>query len=186
MRIGIDVDGVTQQFVHPYRMYRNKKHGTPFGKMPEPTIWNFCEEWDISRDEFVEDLTTGLEEKELFWRGPQIDFALDSICDLYRSGHEIVFVTARDFDGSNQGQMATEYWLNANGFPYHEVIVDSDKTRHNLQVLLDDSPYNVAAQLDKGLEAALFNAPYNKHLPEFNRVKMNWPEFVAYVKKLSK
>lgn len=181
-RIGLDIDGVAYRFVDTLRTYIHGKTGKPLEEMPPATTWDFFEDqWGITADEYVEFVVQGVKDKVIFWTGEIEQDVVKAVESLRNLGHEIVFITARKFKGiEDLCVLATEYWLNSNGVYYDEVIVSNDKTGHNLDILLDDSPAQIQNQVVHGGHAVVFNQPWNADMPHRERV-YSWKDFVLYV-----
>lgn len=185
IQIAIDLDGVCYNFIHTLREYLILKTGKPRSAFPpEVTWWFFLNEWEMTMDEYIHWTTIGINENEIFWRGPEIPDALWGVQELYRAGYYIKFITARGSrkpDIAKKCEQATLFWLNSHGFPYDEVIVSSDKTNYEFDLLIDDSPTNQAECVASNRNVLIFEQPYNQDVVG-PRAK-NWFEVVQYVKE---
>lgn len=188
LRLGIDLDGVIYDFHTAFRKYVAKKKNKDVSELPMADTWFFFEEqWDMSLDEYLMYIDTGVRDKEIFWRGDPIPDSLYGVSELYRQGHDIVLITARGSDlgqGDDMYRHATEYWVNSQGFPYHELILDHDKTKYDLDLLIDDSGLNALSRKEKGLDTLIFSQPWNLSYQADYRVE-NWIEAVEFVKEFS-
>jgi uncharacterized HAD superfamily protein len=184
-RIGIDIDGTIYNFRDKLRDYIHETTGRPLEEMSiEANTWLFFDDqWGYSIEEYLAFIDQGVHDKEIFWRGEVYDNALWGVSELYRSGFEIVFITARGYHGLvDQCKMATEYWLNSHGFPYHELIIDSDKTKYDLDILIDDAPEHFFLRSQAGLDTLIYDQSWNRDLHDSPRA-IGWIEVVDFVKE---
>jgi 5'(3')-deoxyribonucleotidase len=184
-RIGIDIDGVCYDFVDALRNYIHKKTGRPLHEMPDSHHWLFFqEEWGYSVDEYHKFIHEGVLDLDIFWRGKIYEGCKESLEYLfYKLNHEIVFITARVFDGiKNYCKYATEYWVMSHGLPYSCIIVDNDKTNKPIDILFDDSIYQIESRILHGEKAVIFDRPWNQEETHVERV-LNWEDLVRYVEE---
>lgn len=158
IRVGYDVDGVLGCF-STATIQRAKKMG--LGKHFPDT----CEQvssWDMS-DEFSQVMKEAWLDEE-FWLGiPPLKGSLPLPIAPY------VYITSRQISG-----LITKQWLDNNGFPEAPVITvktPSEKLEHckslNLDVFVDDLYSTVRLLRDNGVNALLYDAPYQVgHLAE--------------------
>jgi uncharacterized protein len=82
-------------------------------------------------------------------------------------------------------QAATERWLQHIGVPFDEVYCSFDKvsrcTEIGIDVLIDDSPINLARAIDAGIVPATILHPWNEDVCEEERVlsARDWQELAA-------
>lgn len=183
-RIGIDIDGVCYDFIKALRLYVNKTTNKPLEEMPPPKSWHFFrEQWNISDDDYFKFVVNGVIDREIFWIGDIYPGCKESIDLIKNMGHEIVFITARRFNGiEHLCQQATFEWINNSGLPYDKIIVDNDKTGYSLDLLIDDSPNQIENHILHGEHAAIFDQPWNKEIQYCDRV-FGWADAVNYVEK---
>jgi 5'(3')-deoxyribonucleotidase len=181
-RIGLDIDGVSYRFVDTLRQYIHEKTGKPLSEMPPADTWDFFEDqWGISADEYIQFVTDGVRDRVVFWEGPVEEKCKEVVHTLRTLGHEVVFITARRFKGiESLCEMATKYWLDSNQIEYDEIIISNDKTGHNLDILLDDSPAQIESMVLHGGKALVFDQPWNQNLLFVDRV-YGWVDFMFYI-----
>lgn len=183
MRILIDLDGVVADFVQAWCDEANRYYLPSMIHLSPSDIT----EWMMHKN------TNGYmtrEESESIWlengfflRLKPIDDAFNGILDLYKSGHEIVFVSfcKRGFeDKLSWLQKETQYY----GIKY-ETIFTHAKHMIDGDVFIDDYPENCKAwQTAHPTGTAIcFAAPYNTHY-EGLRIG-NWKQVLNKISELS-
>jgi hypothetical protein len=104
--------------------------------------------------------------------------AVEAITRWHAAGHFIHITSHRTRDAHE----ATARWLKDIGLPYHELYCSMDKVGRcreiGIDVLVDDSPINLAAALDSGMAGATILHPWNRDLCEEEDVvaAADWPE----------
>ena len=95
----------------------------------------------------------------------------------HEAGH-FVHVTSHRADRARD---ATERWLHAVGLPFDELFCSYDKVSRcreiAIDLLVDDSPVNIARALDAGIVAATIAHPWNRDVCEEEDVvcAQDWP-----------
>jgi uncharacterized protein len=85
---------------------------------------------------------------------------------------------------------ATEQWLNAIGLRFDELYCSFDKVTRceeiGIDVLIDDSPHNIQAALERGIAAATIVHPWNQDVCETEDVicGRDWAELAAGLQPL--
>lgn len=172
MRIGIDIDGCLADIARFMIDY-----GTKFRY--ENNI-----KTQVNEAEYDEDKALGLtpNQTEMFWneylglyatKYPARDFASEIIKKLRSEGHKIYIVTARDEEGlppETYGTMQSmvKVWLSDNDIEYDELIFTKGSKLsycldNNIDVMVEDSPYNVK-DISQKIPVLCFDNPYNKQL----------------------
>jgi 5'-nucleotidase len=172
MRVGVDLDGVCYPFVDSFRLWAEHCAGRRFGPIE---CWDFYKEWGHTTPEFLALMESGCHAGVVFHLGAPIDGALDGVRAIHDAGHDVVICTTR----GDYAHGATFGWLHRWGFPYSEVIITAEKARHDIDVLIDDGPHNVAALRDAGRRAVVFDQPWNRHVD--GERAHTWPEFVEMI-----
>ncbi len=174
MRIGVDLDGVTFDFVRSLRMEVVATTGRYRASLPTPTQWNFWHDWGMSKQEWRAHFNNGVKRGTLFGLGTRLDHGL--IDQLFLS-HSIHIVTHRP-EGAAR---TTETWLARHGVRYDTLTFTEDKTLVPVDVAIDDKPDNVRALLAEGTAAVLYDRPWNQEATDLPRVG-SWSEFAQHVK----
>lgn len=181
MRIGIDLDGVTYDFVGNLREWAisHGAHGKP--ELPAER-WDFFLDWGWTSEEFLRYFGDAVRSTELFWTGRPVPGAVEALGRLKAAGHEIVIVTHRGHPDpvvSRIMREATVHWLDLYSIPHDSLIFDGTKTRLGIDVLLDDAPHQIEAAREAGERAVFFTQPWNAD-EEGERVG-SWVEFERLV-----
>jgi 5'(3')-deoxyribonucleotidase len=182
IRLGIDLDGVIYNFVDEFRAYYSEKIGVDIDSLSEPTSWEFYRDWGMTDEEYFTNLGLAAIHSKVFRHGEIYPNARESILKLKEMGFEIVIITAR-YLSNNPDHMKiiennTRNWLVDNNVAFDELIIDNDKTRHGLDILIDDNLSNVEALLIAGAYGYVFDRPWNRNSISFPRV-MGWYDLVA-------
>jgi hypothetical protein len=139
--VGIDMDGVMYDFVKEFKAYCQKH--LPFSEpLPDPTHWEFYEDWGISRDTFYEMLTEATIKEQLFSRGSAYDNTFAGWNKLKTMGIHIHIMTHRHIEAVGQ----TAEWLNRHGFVPDSMHFGTNKT------ILESIAIDQAAAIDDYIE----------------------------------
>jgi uncharacterized HAD superfamily protein len=117
---------------------------------------------------------------------PPFPYAVETLQELEKQGHEVYYVTARPKEHGER----TKQWLIENGFPVHEDrfyygMKDEEKI-HIIQELgldyfFDDKPAVLETLVDKPIKVYAKSSSYNQHL-NIPRIT-HWPELWDIIKK---
>jgi FMN phosphatase YigB (HAD superfamily) len=95
--------------------------------------------------------------------------AVETVRSWHREGHWIHVTSHR----AGPTRAATERWLERIGMPYHDLHCSFDKVPRcvelGIDVLVDDSPVNLAKASDAGMVAATIVHPWNEELVRSGR-----------------
>jgi uncharacterized HAD superfamily protein len=90
--------------------------------------------------------------------------AVETVRDWHRDGHWIHVTSHRSTDAHD----ATAQWLDRIGMPYDDLHCSFDKITRcvelRIDVLIDDSPINIARAREEGIVPATILHPWNKDL----------------------
>lgn len=169
MRVGIDLDGVCYDFAASLRTYLADctEHCAP---CPEPTRWEFYEDWGITLGEFLDHCHAGADAGYIFAVGDPFPRVREAFQWIKSAGHSIHIVTDRAFGKPGVSQAATINWLATHSLPFDSITFSADKTVANVDVMVDDKPSNYEALCAAGVEAYLLTRAWNKHVPDARRV----------------
>jgi uncharacterized HAD superfamily protein len=107
--------------------------------------------------------------------------AVQTVVRWRESGHYIHVMSHRD----PQCHDATARWLEQIGLPYDDLYCAHDKLGHclarGIDLLIDDSPENLAKAIEHGLVVATISHPWNRDLCEEEDVicAADWRELAA-------
>jgi HAD superfamily hydrolase (TIGR01509 family) len=159
----IDIDGVLYPFPEVFTPYAALQLGRELEL--DTTRWEFYEEWGVDYAEFVELVTQGVNERQLWWEGAPYPDVADAVARLRAAGHRLHLVTARDITGAEAAMAATNHWL-----AFHDLVVESVNMAQDKPTVLaalgldparcvavDDGPQHVAAWEDAGVYAVVLD-----------------------------
>lgn len=114
--------------------------------------------------------------------------AVETVRKWHEAGHFIQITSHR----AGSAHDATERWLQRIGLPYDELHCSYDKVGRCVEIgvdlLIDDSPVNLAAAIERGLLVATIRHPWNQDLCEEEAVicAADWVELDARLAPLVK
>jgi uncharacterized protein len=98
--------------------------------------------------------------------GIPYDDAVETVREWHQAGHWIHVTSHR----RSQTAAATGRWLQKIGMPYHDLHCSFDKVSRcvelGIQVLVDDSPANIARAREAGIVPATIIHPWNREIVE--------------------
>ena len=182
--VAVDIDGVLYEFVEVLRRWRHITYGIPLADMPDPGVYDIEAAWDMEPGSLVSDMIQGVKDGVIFWRGEAHEAGLRGLRALRETGCRIALVTSRALPGVEElCQQATEAWLASIGLvlgvDYDDlVVVASDKTTIDWDLLIDDYEKNVRAGVSVGRHAVLLNRGWNVQVP---MRQAHWDDIPALV-----
>jgi FMN phosphatase YigB (HAD superfamily) len=105
----LDIDGVLYPFPELFTPYAAAQLGTDLSL--DTSSWAFYERWGLDLQGFVEMLTRGVADRELWWDDATYDEVPDALAGLRARGHRLHLVTARGVAGHDVALAATQHWL---------------------------------------------------------------------------
>lgn len=178
--VGIDMDGVLYPFADAFRDYCAERMGKLF--LPEPTHWNFYEDWDLDKATFEQWVIDAAKSHDVFYTQNPYEGVLEAWADLKEMELKIHVLTARPQEAWAQ----TAEWLEK-----HDLKVDSlhfgpkkaffSKIPTGKGILIDDHvAYYEEAALN-GVIPVLLDRPWNQDKKKAMRVQ-DLPSFVSIIK----
>lgn len=176
MRVGVDLDGVTHNFVGGLRAVVSDVRKIPHYLLPVPRQWNFWTEWGLTFEEWKECFDEGVRRETMFAHGGPLDHG---IINRLHETHSIHIVTHRP----DEAYATTKRWLREHGVRFDSLTFSEDKTSVPTDVFIDDRPKNVAELVAAGCKAVLFDQPWNRgeDADGLHRI-YSWREFRDYIK----
>lgn len=164
MRVGIDLDGVCYNFSASVREYLCNVAGThAVTRCPEPTRWEFYEDWGLSLGEFIDVCNAGVDQQIIFTHGEPYQGVTEAFHLIRSAGHTIHVVTDRSFGTNGASEAATRAWLDRYGLRFDSLTFAADKTVVRLDVMVDDKLGNYDSLEAAGVEAYLLSRAWNQH-----------------------
>ena len=165
MRIAIDIDSTLHHYWDQFAAAAERRFGVvlPYGRQVT---------WEIPqlRPEQIRACISDTHRDENVLAAEPYPGAVDAVGRWHAAGHFVVVASHRAVERND----ATARWLDRIGLPYDELHCSYDKVPYcvelGIDLLIDDSPVNLAAALDAGLLVATLSHPWNRDFCEFERV----------------
>lgn len=167
--VGIDLDGVIYPFADAFKAYCEERLGTT--DLPNPTHWNFYEDWGIDHETFHAWLRQAAITHQVFATHNPYEGVVEAWRDLQDMGIKIHVLTARPQSAWAQ----TAEWLLV-----HNLHVDSlhfgptkgflSKIAKSKAMLIDDHVVYYDEAERNGIIPVLMDRPWNAHKQEATRV----------------
>jgi FMN phosphatase YigB (HAD superfamily) len=165
MRIAIDVDSTLHHYWDVLSEISRRRFGVELPYEEQFT-------WGITRLR-PDQLALCIEEShsdELILAGRPYPDAVDTVRSWSEQGHFIHITSHR----SDACAPATAKWLADLGFPFDELYCSEDKVTRcvelGIDILIDDSPFNISAAIEHGIATATILHPWNAELCEVEDV----------------
>ena len=182
MRIAIDIDSTLHHYWDTLSEIAVRRFGIELPYEEQFT-------WGITRLR-ADQLEICIEEshsEDCILAGTPYPEAVETVRRWHDSGGHFIHVTShRD----PRCAPATARWLEQIGLPYDDLCCSWDKVSRcselQIDVLIDDSPLNLAAALDRGLTVATIAHPWNRDVCEEEDVLVaaDWPELALALEPL--
>jgi uncharacterized protein len=176
MRIAIDVDSTLHHYWDVLSEISRRRFGVELPYEEQFT-------WGITRLR-ADQLALCIEEShsdELILSGRPYPGAMDTIRTWSEQGHFIHITSHR----STACAPATARWLTNLGLPFDDLWCSHDKVTRcvelDMDILIDDSPFNISAAIDHGIATATILHPWNAELCEVEDVlgAHDWHELAS-------
>lgn len=182
MRVGIDLDGVCYDFAASVREYLcNTARTHDFAACPDPTRWEFYEDWGLDLPAFLDVFNSGVDAGVIFTHGNPHANVGEAFKVIKGAGHSIHIVTDRAVGKPGASEAATSAWLSSHGLPFDSLTFSADKTVVNLDVMVDDKLSNYDALEAAGVDAYLLTRPWNQHDPKPRRRVLDLLHFAEVI-----
>ena len=185
VKIGIDIDGVTADFVTTFLPVLSELVGREV-RYEEMTKYMFQDVlgYDDSMEQRVRE---EIDRRDVLRHLPQMPYSRETINRLGKH-HEVHFVTARP---EWKWGDVTRDWLSANGFCYDTVLFREGRkaeAAEGYDLFVEDSLGNALELTDQGIYVCLYDQPWNQadELPEgCTRVK-SWEGIEEMVREMER
>ena len=189
MKIAIDLDDVTIDFVNDLLSFYNQKSGKSIRKEDVKT-YNFWDVWGGTREEAVE-IVNDFHDSDHFHKLKPVSEAIESIRELSKE-HEIFFITARPIHQKEK----TEKWIKKHlsetsiNLIFTGKFHNPEKSKSKAEVckeleiklILEDSWNNAKECLDLGIKVILFTQPWNLSFNDSRMRRVNvWKEAMKLI-----
>ena len=159
VRIAIDIDSTLHHYWDLLEAVAKRRFGVALPYRAQSS-------WDISalRPEQLQAAVEETHSDEHILAAVPYPGAVETVRDWHEAGHFIHVTSHRRAETRD----ATARWLDAIGLPYDELYCSFDKLARarelGIDVLIDDSPVNLARARAAGMTAATLRHPWNEDL----------------------
>ncbi len=160
-KIALDIDSTLHEYWDLLQRVAKERYGV---ELP----YEDQRDWGITvleRDAIVHCVEETHSDENIL-AGVPYDDAVETVREWHEAGHWIHVTSHR----RPQTADATGRWLDKIGMPFHDLHCSFDKVSRcvqlGIQVLVDDSPVNLAAASEPGIAAATIIHPWNERLVE--------------------
>jgi hypothetical protein len=181
MRIAIDVDSTLHHYWDVLSEISSRRFGIELPYEEQFT-------WGITRLR-PDQLELCIEEShsdETILAGRPYPDAVETVREWSRQGHFIHITSHR----ASACAPATARWLEQLGLPFDDLCCSYDKVSRcvelDIEILIDDSPFNISAAIEHGIATATILHPWNAELCEVEDVlgAENWSELAGLLTPL--
>ncbi|HEV3227916.1 MAG TPA: hypothetical protein VGY97_00470 [Solirubrobacteraceae bacterium] len=173
MRIAIDIDSTLHQYWDLLSGVAQRRFGVPLPYEEQLT-------WGVTRlrPEQLALCVAETHTEALIMASRPYPGAVAVITRWHAAGHFIHITSHR----TPSAHSATTRWLEGIGLPYHELYCSMDKVSRcqeiGIDLLIDDSPVNLAGALEIGIAGATILHPWNRELCDEEDIiaARDWPE----------
>lgn len=179
--LGLDLDGVVADYTAGFGQFVAEQAGIDVAELPPPTDWTLHKVpgWPIRDSQHYLDLHAGAVANAMFAEMPAIEGASESVQRLRDEGIFIRIITHRLIPGTKPSQVITDTvdWLDHHRIEYDDICFLKDKSALDCNLLIDDSPANIAAYRDAGKLCLIFDQPYNRSVSGWRTYSWAQAEF---------
>ena len=173
MRIAIDIDSTLHHYWDQFATAAKRRFGVELPYEQQIT-WAV----DRLRPEQLRACIRETHRDENVLSAVPYDGAVETVRRWHEEGHFVLITSHRALECDD----ATRRWLDGIGLPYDLLHCSYDKISHCLEqgidLLIDDSPVNLAGALDAGMAVATIRHPWNADFCETEGAVCagDWPE----------
>jgi uncharacterized protein len=164
-RIALDIDSTLHHYWPTLEEVVRRRHGIPL-PYEEQHDWGITV---LGRDEIVACIAETHSEENILAAEPY-PHAVETVAEWHAAGHFIHVTSHR----AEAARAATERWLERIGMPYDDLHCSYDKVARcvelGIDVLVDDSPVNLARAREHGISGATIAHPWNERLVDSDGV----------------
>ena len=183
MKIGIDIDGVTADFVTPFLPVLQALLGRPV-RYEEITTYRFQDAFGYDSDMEIR-LQEEIDRRDLLRDLPVMSGALETVRRFART-HEVHFITARP---EAMWGKVTRDWLDNRGFPYASLRFREGRkaeASEGFGMFVEDCLDNALDLVTQDIHVCLYDQPWNQaeNLSENCTRVRSWREIEAVVRSM--
>ena len=158
-RIALDIDSTLHHYWDLLERIAQDRYGVPL-PYADQRDWGITQ---LEREQLIACVTETHSDENIEAAEPY-DGAVQTVSRWHEAGH-FIHVTSHRRDACAP---ATRRWLESTGFPYDDLHCSFDKLTRcvelDIDVLVDDSPVNIAGARERGMLAATLVHPWNEEL----------------------
>jgi uncharacterized HAD superfamily protein len=161
VRIAIDIDSTLHHYWDQFRIVAARRHGI---ELPYETHT----EWGVGQlsTEQLREVVAETHTEEFVLAAEPYPHAVETVRGWHSGGHYVHITSHRSTDSHD----ITTRWLDQIGLPYDDLHCSYDKVTRcvelGIDILVDDSPVNMARAADRGIVPATIVHPWNRALCE--------------------
>lgn len=178
--VGIDLDGVLYPFSKSFNAYCCERMGRLF--LPEPTHWNFYEDWDLDEVTFYQWIDEAAQSHQVFSTEDPYEGVLEAWAMLMSIGVHIHIITSRPRAAWEQtAEWLARHKLTADSLHFNKSKGFLTKIAKGKSALIDDHIVYYREAKNNGIFPVLMDRSWNQSTDEFTRVS-SLLEFVYLIK----
>lgn len=178
--VGIDLDGVLYPFAKAFNNYCCERMGRLF--LPEPTHWNFYEDWDLDEETFYKWLDEAAESHQVFATEEPYQGVAEAWDALRQMDVRIHIITSRPQASWEQtAGWLTQHGLKADSLHFNKTKGFLTKISNGKSALIDDHIAYYREAKANGIFPVLMNRSWNQSEEDFTRVN-NLLEFAYFIR----
>jgi uncharacterized HAD superfamily protein len=185
LRIGLDVDDVTIDFIHAFIKEAEPFLGVKFDHLPRMWDCSDCGITQAEKDRVIQHLTSI---RNWYMRATEALPGVKELMPRLSALNDLFFITARIETAGIQTLKQTQMQLASLGIPYPTVLIAKSKgplvRALALDAFIDDKPENLSdierTPGIKPIKLYLMDQPWNQHCTSFIRVK-SFQDFVKHI-----
>jgi FMN phosphatase YigB (HAD superfamily) len=163
--IAIDIDSTLHHYWEQLREIVLRRHGVDL-RYEDQTTWHITR---VPQEDIAAAVLESHSAGNVLAAEPYPD-AVETVRAWHEAGHFIHITSHRSTDAHD----ATATWLERIGLPYDELYCSYDKITRcveiGIDVLVDDSPTNLAKAREQGIAGATIRHPWNAELCETEEI----------------
>jgi 5'(3')-deoxyribonucleotidase len=182
--LGVDLDGVCADFYARIREIAAEWFERDISTLTQDVSYGLPE-WGLDPDEYEKIHRFAVTQRDLFGSVKMIPGARKHLRKLSNEGYKIRIITHRLFIQFFHKMAVTQTveWLDLNGIPYWDICFLKEKEQVNADIYIEDSPGNITALREKGLNVICFANSTNKEVSE-PRAR-DWGEVYKFIKQFT-
>lgn len=178
--VGIDLDGVIYPFAAAFKKYCIERTGAT--NLPDPTHWNFYEDWDMDYETFQSWLHDAALTHQVFATEAPYEGVTSAWKDLRDMGLRLHVMTARPQSAWAQtAEWLSKHHLNVDTLHFSPTKTYLKAIATDQAIMIDDHVVYYEEAEKVGIVPVLMDRPWNSHKENATRVS-SLPAFVDFIR----